>query len=85
MSRAPFRAIGGAVVADHGVIALAEARALARFYAGEARALPGGSRAAEVCAGRARALIEATDQAWLWRRAAGWTDPDAADADSRHA
>ncbi len=35
---APFAHIGGAVIADHGPIALGEARALTAFYAAEALA-----------------------------------------------
>jgi hypothetical protein len=79
---APFRAIGGAVVADHGSIPLAEARRLSQFYATEALHCHGqGLRnGAAVCASRAKALREAVAAAELWRRAAGWADPDAADA-----
>lgn len=82
MKGAPFRAIGGSVIADHGPIALAEARALARFYASEAvlwRDL--GRRATAVaCARRAMVLIEAAAAVETWRRAAGWAHPEAADS-----
>ncbi|HEY7851550.1 MAG TPA: hypothetical protein VIB82_01155 [Caulobacteraceae bacterium] len=80
MTAAPFRAVGGAVVADYGVIALAQARALAEFYGREAAVLPFASRARAVCAARAHALDRAARDACLWRRAAGWADPDEADA-----
>jgi hypothetical protein len=81
MNGAPFRAIGGAVVADHGPLSLAEARALARFYASEAghwRDLDGRA-ASDACARRAGTLRDAVTAAEMWRRAAGWADPDAAD------
>ena len=81
MNGAPFRSIGGAVVADHGPISLIAARNLAGFYASEAlhwRDL-GSQVAFEACARRADFLREAVVEAEAWRRAAGWTDPDAAD------
>jgi len=71
------RAIGGAVVADHGAISIAEARALAAFYALEAEA--GGGGWPQRCLVRAEAMEAAVARAALWRRAAGWADPDAAD------
>jgi hypothetical protein len=79
---APFRAIGGAVVADHGPIPLAAARRLSLFYATEALHCrrQGHRDGAAVCASRAKALREAVAAAEVWRRAAGWADPDAADA-----
>ncbi len=82
MKTAPFRAIGGAVVADHGPIPLALARRLGQFYASEAAHwLAQGSRdASEACGRRANALREAVSATETWRRAAGWADPDAADA-----
>ena len=80
MNEAPFRAVGGAVLADHGVIALAEARALARFYDREVATLSATSAAAQVCIQRRDALDRAARDAWLWRRAAGWAEPDAADS-----
>jgi hypothetical protein len=79
MTDAPFRAIGGSVVADHGPIALGKARALARFYADEAAAAGNGAPWRHLAARRAGALLEAAREAALWRRAAGWTDPEAAD------
>jgi hypothetical protein len=82
VNSAPFRSIGGTVIADHGPIPLVAARNLARFYASEAlhwRDLdsPG---AFEACTRRAAVLREAVAEAETWRRAAGWADPDAADA-----
>lgn len=79
MSGAPFRAIGGAVVTDHGAITLKQARELAKFYAREADALPRASPARGLCDARAGALGRAAQEALLWRRAAGWSDPEAAD------
>jgi hypothetical protein len=77
----PFRAIGGMVVADHGPIRLAEARALAAAYAREAVSAGGGWKT--LCLARAQALSQAVREAGDWRRAAGWADPDAADAHAR--
>ena len=77
MTPAHYRHIGGAVVADHGHVTLAAARALALFYAGEA-----GFETPEVsseCRRRAHALAGAITAASTWRRAAGWNDPDLAD------
>jgi hypothetical protein len=85
MTPPPFRAIGGAIVADHGTITLAAARALAVFYDREQARLRPGTRLAMLCARRARALAGAADDATLWRRAAGWTDPEAADRGPTHA
>jgi hypothetical protein len=81
LSEAVFAHVGGAVVSDHGPITLAAARALAAFYAREARScLQGGAElAARLCARRALALDQAATDAARWRRAAGWRDPDAAD------
>lgn len=77
MNDPAIRAIGGAVLVDHGVIPLAEARALAAFYAREAET--GGGGWSQHCLARAEAMEAAVAQAALWRRAAGWADPDAAD------
>jgi hypothetical protein len=79
--RAIHRHIGGAVVADHGQVPLAAARDLVRFYAQEAEAClaAGAETMARLCAHRALALGAAVDAATLWRRAAGWRDPDGAD------
>ncbi len=81
LSDAAFAHVGGAVITDHGQIPLAAARALAAFYAREARdCVQGGAElAARLCARRALALDQAAHDATLWRRAAGWRDPDAAD------
>ncbi|HEY2177030.1 MAG TPA: hypothetical protein VGH15_00485 [Caulobacteraceae bacterium] len=79
MRGASFRAVGGAVLTDHGAIGLAEARSLAVFYAREAAAFPEDSPAARLCADRCRALAHAVVEASEWRRAAGWQDPDMAD------
>ena len=81
MTGAPFAHIGGTVIADHGAIALASSRRLAGFYAAEARLAQGAGarRWGDLCAGRALALGAAADAAALWRRAAGWAEPDAAD------
>jgi hypothetical protein len=81
LSDAAFVHVGGAVVSDHGAISLAAARALAVFYAREARACLAGDAplAARLCARRALALDRAARDAALWRRAAGWRDPDKAD------
>ena len=73
--------IGGAVVCDHGPLTLAEARALASSYAreGEHWASVGEVRAGDACVRRAMALAKAATDTALWRRAAGWRDPEAAD------
>ena len=82
MKGAPFRSIGGAVIADHGPIPLRTARNLARFYASEALHWRGldSHEAFEACARRADVLWEAVAETESWRRAAGWADPDGADA-----
>lgn len=82
MKSAPFRAIGGAVVADHGPVPLALARRLGQFYASEALhwRSQDSRDAAEACGRRANVLREAVAATETWRRAAGWADPDAADA-----
>jgi hypothetical protein len=81
MKGAPFRAIGGAVISDHGPIPLAQARELARVYASEARRWRAqGHPAFAACTHRAAVLRDAVASAETWRRAAGWTNPDAADA-----
>lgn len=77
MTGAPFRAIGGSVVADHGPIALADARALQTFYAGEAD--HAGETWTRRAVERSHALADAVKDAERWRRAAGWTNPDDAD------
>lgn len=81
MTDPAFVHIGGAVVCDHGRLSLAEARALSAGYAREAEHWFGAGeiRAARACAGRSAALRKAADAAALWRRAAGWRDPEAAD------
>lgn len=81
MKGAPYRHIGGGVIADHGPISLAAARDLARFYLRESKCEPntGGTERSRLCAARARALNQAVEEAARWRRAAGWRDPDAAD------
>jgi len=77
MRPANFRHIGGAIIADHGRVTLAAARASALFYAMEAGSE---TRAASgECQRRSHALKCAIDAASLWRRAAGWNDPDLAD------
>lgn len=78
MKDAPFAHIGGAVIADHGPVALAEAGDLVVFYAAEALRVADG-RWARICRRRAQALHDAAEEAALWRRAAGWADPRAAD------
>ena len=77
MNPACFRHIGGAVVADHGAITLAEARALAVFYQREACSQTRG--ASDECWRRANALENAVADASAWRRAAGWINPELAD------
>ncbi|MGI8841549.1 MAG: hypothetical protein ACR2F8_12330 [Caulobacteraceae bacterium] len=81
MTGAPFTHIGGAVVADHGTIALAQAKSLARFYRREARGAADGRALgwAALCRRRADALQDAIEATARWRRAAGWADPEAAD------
>ena len=81
MNGAPFAAIGGSLACDHGPLTLVQARALANFYDAEAahcRSV-GAMRAGEICVARADALRRAATAATLWRRAAGWVDPNAAD------
>ena len=77
MNRGHFRHIGGAVIADHGQVSLAQARALAHFYARQACSETGA--AAGECRRRAQALERAVAAAGLWRRASGWREPDLAD------
>ena len=81
MRGAPFRHIGGAVATDNGPIRIAEARRLAGFYRAEAAVLlaRGERAAARVCSQRAGALATAAEEAALWRRAAGWSDPESPD------
>jgi hypothetical protein len=81
MKVAPFRHIGGAVIADHGPLSLAAAEASKRFYAEEASAYGqvGALRFARLCVARRDALGEAIAEASRWRRAAGWADPNQAD------
>ncbi len=82
MTHAPFRNIGGMVTADHGALSLAAARSLTAFYLREAAGSIEAQdlAATRLCATRALALFEAVRAATDWRRAAGWSDPDAADA-----
>lgn len=79
MSETPYRAMGGCVVSDHGVLALADARGLAGFYALEAASPETGGRWRRLAAQRSRVLTRAAEDAGRWRRAAGWSDPDVAD------
>lgn len=81
MSPAGFRAIGGMVIADHGPLALAEARRLVAFYLLEGAHNLGSEHhgVAEACAARSVTLREAITSAEEWRRAAGWAEPDLAD------
>lgn len=79
MTDAPYRAMGGCVVTDHGVLALANARTLSGFYALEAVSSGTGERWRRLAAQRSQALALAAEDAGRWRRAAGWTDPDVAD------
>ncbi len=86
------------VIADHGPIRLARARALAGFYAREAAHEPAdrpdwagqanldgprGGGFRETCARRALALDQAVAGAEAWRRVAGWSDLDAPDRHHR--
>lgn len=86
MIGAPFRHIGGMVVADHGTLTLVAARDLAKFYQSEARRWPSPSSKQTfcICGQRAAALLEAVEAAGKWRRVAGWADPEAADAQNSH-
>jgi hypothetical protein len=77
MNRGFFRHIGGAVIADHGLVTLAQARRLAAFYACQADFETG--RTSDECLHRAQALESAVAAAMTWRRASGWKDPDLAD------
>jgi hypothetical protein len=79
MSGASFRAVGGAIVSDHGAMALAEVRSLAVFYASVAKSPFAGATWRRLADERARALERAATDAERWRRAAGWADPEAAD------
>ena len=81
MNGAPFRHIGGMVVADHGALGLRAARGLASFYECEGhhwRSI-GAVGAGQACRVRSVALKTAIAQAEAWRRAAGWYDPNDAD------
>jgi hypothetical protein len=81
LNGAPYRHIGGMVMADHGPLSLSAARALEAFYraeAGHRRAL-GDQATSEGCMIRAAALSRAATAAEAWRRAAGWADAEAAD------
>jgi hypothetical protein len=64
MNPANFRHIGGVVVADHGRISLAAARALARFYKSQAEAET--SETSCECRRRAVALNDAIAAASTW-------------------
>jgi hypothetical protein len=81
VSTAPFRHIGGMVLADHGPLTLAEAHALTAFYRREGRELgrTGRPDLARLCQTRGRALLRAIRRASRWRRAAGWVDTDGPD------
>lgn len=81
MIGAPFRHIGGMVLADHGPLTLVAARDLAKFYQSEAQrwSLRKNGRSPCICEKRAVALLEAVEAARRWRRAAGWAAPEAAD------
>jgi hypothetical protein len=52
---------------------------LAGFYVIEAASPETGSRWRHLAAQRSQTLVLAVEDAGRWRRAAGWTDPDAAD------
>ncbi len=82
MIGAPFRHIGGMVLADHGPLTLVAADDLAKFYQSEAQRwlTPKNRLTPRICEQRAVALLEAAEAARRWRRAAGWADPEAADA-----
>ncbi len=82
MKDQPFRHIGGAIVADHGAVALTSARALSKLYQERAAAEIFLGRTDDQLKARARSLDGAIAQAVIWRRAAGWTDPEAADRSS---
>jgi hypothetical protein len=71
--------MGGCVVTDHGVLALANARMLSGFYALEAASPEAGDLWRRLAAQRSQALARAVEDAGRWRRAAGWIDPEAAD------
>lgn len=79
MKGAPYRHIGGAIVADHGPIGLGETRALARFYVREAKFNAQAPDLARACVNRARTLRAAARAAARWRLAAGWRLPEEAD------
>ena len=86
MNGAPFRHIGGMVIADHGPLPLAAAQAIAELYGREAleAARRGERRLERACRARADALLAAGTAAIAWRRAAGWRDPHAADQPVPH-
>jgi len=73
--------MGGAIVTGYGAIGLAQAQRLAAFYAAEAlhSRLDGAHAAARLCEERSADLRAAIAAATLWRRAAGWREPEAAD------
>ena len=81
MTPARYAHIGGALIADHGRMSLAQARDLVAFYrrqsADEAR--QGRPVMAGICEQRAHTLETLAAAASRWRRAAGWADPDLAD------
>ncbi len=79
MTGAPYRAVGGCVVTDHGVLAMANTRMLSGFYAREAASPETGGRRGRVAPPRSQALATAVEDAGRRRHAAGWIDPDAAD------
>ena len=80
MSPVHFRHVGGSIVADHGGLSLAAARALSRFYRCEATVGSPPSPSGSQCLKRAHSLDLAIEGAMQWRRAAGWSDPDNADS-----
>jgi hypothetical protein len=81
---APFRHIGGAIIADHGPLSLRAALDLADFYRIEAARAAGRGEWTRACRCRAQALLAAVEEAAAWRRAGGWSDPFRADAAPSH-
>ncbi len=84
MKDQPFRHIGGAIVANHGALALTSAQAMSKIYQQRAAAEISLGRTDDQLNARARSLDGAIAEAIIWRRAAGWTDPEAADRSSSH-
>ena len=74
-----FRHIGGAIVSDCGAIPIAAARTLCRLYQKQGEMHARADAEGERYNTQVRSLDRVITEAAIWRRAAGWSDPEAAD------